>query len=168
MCSLGSHNSDGDVLNNLLIIQIDQPKPRTPDLTPRPRQCPLYNLFCKNIYTHCGWAAGVGACRAPPFPGSLAWPHPHKASPALPPHGLTSAKFEGLCFLSSRVIFSSSELGSRGRLYSSSSSASEPPTFSFSASESCFFLADAISAACRLRHLVRRFWNHTWGVGEGP
>lgn len=161
MCSLGSHGSDGDVLNNLLIIQSDRPKPLTPRLTPRPRQRPLYNLFCKNIYTHCGWAAGVGACREPRFSGSTAWPHPHKASPALPPHGLTSAKFEGLCFLRSRVIFSSSELGSRGRLYSSSSSASEPPTFSFSASESCFFLADAISAACRLRHLVRRFWNHT-------
>ena len=27
---------------------------------------------------------------------------------------------------------------------------------------SCRFLALAISAACRFRHLVRRFWNHTW------
>lgn len=103
--------------------------------------------------------------RAPVLGFSVLAASSHKASPALPPHGLTSAKFEGLCFLRSRVIFSSSELGSRGRLYSSSSSASEPPTFSFSASESCFFLADAISAACRLRHLVRRFWNHTWGGG---
>lgn len=69
MCSLGSHNSDGDVLNNLLIIQIDRPKPRTPHLTPRPRQCPLYNLFCKNIYTHCGWAAGGRGMPRAPVPG---------------------------------------------------------------------------------------------------
>lgn len=69
MCSLGSHGSDADVLNNLLIIQSDRPKPRTPRLTPRPRQRPLYNLFCKNIYTHCGWAAGVGVCRESQFSG---------------------------------------------------------------------------------------------------
>lgn len=71
MCSLGSHNSDGDVLNNLLIIQSDRPKPRTPHLTPRPRQCPLYNLFCKNIHTAAGRLASGHAAR----PGSrVLWP----------------------------------------------------------------------------------------------
>lgn len=75
--------------------------------------------------------------------------------------GLTRARFVDLCFFNSLVIFSSSELGSRGLLYSSSSSLSEL-SFSFSVSESCFFFAEAISAACRFRHLVRLFWNHTW------
>lgn len=82
--------------------------------------------------------------------------------------GLTRDRFVDLCFFNSLVIFSSSELGSRGLLYSSSSSLSEL-SFSFSVSESCFFLADAISAACRFRHLVRLFWNQTWarpGLGS--
>lgn len=78
--------------------------------------------------------------------------------------GLTRDRFVDLCFFNSLVIFSSSELGSRGLLYSSSSSLSEL-SFSFSVSESCFFFAEAISAACRFRHLVRLFWNQTWAPG---
>lgn len=76
MCSLGSHSSDGDVLNNLLIIQSDRPKPRTPRLTPRPRQCPLYNLFCKNIYIYTlrlgGWRRGMPRAPVPGFSGLAA------------------------------------------------------------------------------------------------
>lgn len=80
--------------------------------------------------------------------------------------GLTRDRFVDLCFFNSLVIFSSSELGSRGLLYSSSSSLSEL-SFSFSVSESCFFFAEAISAACRFRHLVRLFWNQTWAPAPG-
>ncbi|TNN37756.1 hypothetical protein EYF80_052084 [Liparis tanakae] len=80
--------------------------------------------------------------------------------------GLISARLVALCFFNSLVIFSSSELGSSGLLYSSSSSLSEL-SFIFSVSESCFFLAVAISAACLFRHLVLLFWNQTWGGEEG-
>lgn len=83
----------------------------------------------------------------------------HKVSELLL-HGLISARLVALCFFNSLVIFSSSEFGSSGLLYSSSSSLSEL-SFIFSVSESCFFLAEAISAACLFRHLVLLFWNQT-------
>lgn len=84
----------------------------------------------------------------------------HKVSELLL-QGLMRDRLLVLCFFNSLVIFSSSEFGSRGLLYSSSSSFSEL-SFIFSVSESCFFLAVAISAACLLRHLVLLFWNQTW------
>lgn len=79
----------------------------------------------------------------------------HKVSELLL-QGLISARLVALCFFNSLVIFSSSEFGSSGLLYSSSSSLSEL-SFIFSVSESCFFLAVAISAACLFRHLVLLF-----------
>lgn len=91
------------------------------------------------------------------------WAH-HKVSELLL-HGLISARLVALCFFNSLVIFSSSEFGSRGLLYSSSSSLSEL-SFIFSVSESCFFLAEAISAACLFRHLVLLFWNQTCSGGR--
>lgn len=83
----------------------------------------------------------------------------HKVSELLL-HGLMRDRLLVLCFFNSLVIFSSSEFGSRGLLYSSSSSSEL--SFIFSVSESCFFLAVAISAACLFRHLVLLFWNQTW------
>lgn len=67
------------------------------------------------------------------------------------------------CLRSSRRILSSSESGSRGLLYSSSStsfSEASPPWAPWLGcvelgSEALFFL-----------HLVRRFWNHTWRGGD--
>ena len=44
----------------------------------------------------------------------------------------------------------------------SMSSKSSSSATSSAARSSWRFLALAISAACRFRHLVRRFWNHTW------
>lgn len=62
-CSLRSRGSAGDVLNNLLIIQSDSARDARPRALPSPRR-PLYNLFCKNIYTH-GRAAAEGAPARP-------------------------------------------------------------------------------------------------------
>jgi len=103
-------------------------------------------------------------------------PHPHSWAPAgghlgaLWPRGVGCAGAQPLCvpkpstekaarcFLSSSRIFSSSESGSRGLLYSSSSvseaarSPPEPPDRceDEEGSRALFFL-----------HLVRRFWNQT-------
>ena len=99
--------------------------------------------------------SATGLCWTPP-PQSCGH---HKVSELLL-QGLMSARLVALCFFNSLVIFSSSEFGSSGLLYSSSSSLSEL-SFIFSVSESCFFLAVAISAACLFRHLVLLFWNQT-------
>lgn len=107
-----------------------------------------------------GLGKSATSLRGDPFSGSLPGCGDHKVSELLL-QGLISARLVALCFFKSLVIFSSSEFGSRGLLYSSSSSLSEL-SFIFSVSESCFFLAEAISAACLFRHLVLLFWNQTW------
>ena len=60
-----------------------------------------------------------------------------------------------LGLFSTKSILSAS-LSSRGSLQLSSFSPSPSP------SSSCFLFAVASSAACLLRHFVRRFWNQTW------
>lgn len=102
-----------------------------------------------------GLGKSATSLRGDPFSGSLPGCGDHKVSELLL-QGLISARLVALCFFKSLVIFSSSEFGSRGLLYSSSSSLSEL-SFIFSVSESCFFLAEAISAACLFRHLVLLF-----------
>lgn len=70
MCSLGSHNSDGDVLNNLLIIQSDRPKPRT---SRRGRANVRFITYSVKIYIHT--AAGRLASGHAARPGSrVLWP----------------------------------------------------------------------------------------------
>lgn len=60
-----------------------------------------------------------------------------------------------LGWFSTKSILSAS-LSSSGSLQSPSFSPSPSP------SSSCFRFAVASSAACLLRHFVRRFWNQTW------
>ena len=66
------------------------------------------------------------------------------------------------CLRSSRRILSSSESGSRGLLYSSSST-------SFSEASPCrppcrLLCVELGSVELFFLHLVRRFWNHTWNT----
>jgi len=63
------------------------------------------------------------------------------------------------CFRSNCRIFSSSVSGSSGLLYSSSSTSFSEPSPALSTREGCVELG---SVALFFRHLVRRFWNHTW------
>lgn len=67
----------------------------------------------------------------------------------------SSIRHRFLGLFSTKSILSAS-LSSSGSLQSPSFSPSPSP------SSSCFLLAVASSAACRLRHFVLRFWNQTW------
>lgn len=70
------------------------------------------------------------------------------------------------CLRSSSRIFSSSESGSSGLLYSSSSfseAARSPPAPALPGARG---VEDEGSRALFFRHLVLRFWNHTWNDSD--
>lgn len=116
---------------------------------------------------------------SPPSPASPPPSSPHPTPPPQPPLDFWEPRGRGgrrgqpcaprlstekaaRCFRSSSRIFSSSESGSSGLLYSSSSfseAARSPPE--------ARGVEDEGSRALFFRHLVLRFWNHTWEE-KGP
>lgn len=149
---LPAHTQPGETLGDI----------PAPYMDPQPQPLPSPAFGAPRIADPCGagafislllfpdpepWAGAAVGAQQNPFPGAqpLCVPSP-------------STEKAARCFLSSSRIFSSSESGSRGLLYSSSSvseaarSPLEPPARceEEEGSRALFFL-----------HLVRRFWNQT-------